>query len=450
MTGVLHPPVADRGAAGPTLAAAALGFFVLTLDTQVVTVAVPVIGAELHAGIPAMQWVVSGYTLLLAALLLTAGSLADRVGARAAFGFGLGAFTVASAACGLAPGIEALVAARLVQGAAAAVVLPASLGLVRQAFPAPAARARAVAAWTAAGGAAMAAGPLIGGVLAGTFGWRWVFLVNLPVGAVALLALIRAPRSVGRPRPFDLPGQLTATVAVAALTYAVIQQNAVALLVCALAGAAFVVVERRAAHPVVPLGLVRSAAVAAPTAVGFALNFAFYGAVFLLALYLEHVQQLSPLTAGLMFLPMTALITVVNLVAGPLTTRFGPRLPVLVGQAVLLVGVLGLLVLHADSPLVVQAAVLVPFGLGAGLAVPALTATLLDAVPADRTGLAGGILNSGRQLGGVLGTAVFGALAGESVLTGLHRGALLAGLALVVTMTLTTLTLAGRPVRASR
>jgi MFS transporter, DHA2 family, methylenomycin A resistance protein len=439
MTEVVDSPAGYRRSAGRTLAAAALGFFVLTLDTQVVTVAAPAMGAELNGGIQALQWVVSGYTLLLAALLLSAGSLADRIGPRTAFAIGLAVFTAASAACGLAPGIETLVAGRLVQGAAAAVVLPASLGLVRRAYPAAAARVRAVAAWTAVGGAAMAAGPLVGGVLTSTLGWRWVFLVNLPIGVVALLALTRAPHSTGHRRPFDLPGQLAATAAMASLTYAVIQQSVVGLLVCAVAGAAFVIAERRAGHPMVPLHLVRSVAVAVPTAVGLAVNFAFYGAVFLLALYFEQVQELSALTAGLMFLPMTALITVVNLLSGPLAHRFGPRVPMLVGQTVLLAGVLGLLVLRPDSPLVVQVAVLVPFGIGAGLVVPALTATLLDAVAADRAGLAAGILNTGRQLGGALGTAVFGVLAGRGVVDGLHLGALAGGAALLATMILTRL-----------
>lgn len=424
---------AHRGSAGLTLAAGALGFFVLTLDTQVVTVAMPVIGTELNGDITALQWVVSGYTLMLAALLLSAGSLSDRIGASKAFAIGLAAFTVASAACSVAPELGMLVGARFLQGAAGAVVLPASLALVRQAYPTAAARARAVAVWTAVGGAAMAAGPLVGGLLTSTLGWRSVFYVNLPIGLVALIALIRGPRSTPRRTPFDLRGQLSATLAIAAITYAVIEGSVAALAAFCVASAVFVIVERRSAHPMVPPRLVRRPSVAVPTATGLALNFAFYGAVFLLALYFEQVRGLSALETGLMFLPMTALITVVNLLAGRLTTRYGPRLPMALGQVVLAGGVCGLLALQQDTPLVVQAAVLLPFGLGAGLAVPALTAALLESVDADRAGLAAGLLNAGRQFGGALGVALFGSLAGGAVVTGLHTGALVAATVLVAT-----------------
>ncbi|GAA1317592.1 MFS transporter [Pseudonocardia xinjiangensis] len=429
---------AHRGSAGLTLAAAALGFFVLTLDTQVVTVAMPVIGTELNGGITSLQWVVSGYTLMLAALLLSAGSLSDRIGASRAFAVGLAAFTAASAACGVAPELGVLVAARFLQGAAGAVLLPASLALVRQAYPTAVARARAVAVWTSAGGAAMAAGPLVGGLLTTTLGWRAVFYVNLPIGLVGLLALIRSPRSLPRRAPFDLPGQLSATLALAAVTYAVIERSVVATAVFCVAAAAFVIVERRSTHPMIPPRLVRLPAVAVPAATGLALNFAFYGAVFLLALYFEQVHGLSALETGLMFLPMTALITVVNLLAGRLGTRCGPRLPMALGQVVLLGGVCGLLALREDTPLVVQAAVLLPFGIGGGLAVPALTAVLLESVDAGRAGLAAGLLNAGRQFGGALGVALFGSLAaGGAVVAGLHMGAIVGAAVLAVTTTAT-------------
>jgi len=260
-----------------------------------------------------------------------------------------------------------------------------------------------------------------------------VFYVNLPIGLVALIALIRGPRSIPRRTPFDLPGQLSATLALAAITYAVIERSVAALVACGVASAVFVIVEQRSAHPMVPPRLVRRPSVAVPTATGLALNFAFYGAVFLLALYFEQVRGLSALETGLMFLPMTALITVMNLLAGRLTTRYGPRLPMALGQAVLVGGVCGLLALQHDTPLVVQAAVLLPFGLGGGLAVPALTAALLESVDADRAGLAAGLLNAGRQFGGALGVALFGSLTGGAVVTGLHMGALVAAAAPVAT-----------------
>ncbi|WP_163568338.1 MFS transporter [Fodinicola feengrottensis] len=417
-------PTVEKRSGVRALVVAALGFFVLTLDTQIVTVAMPVIGHELHGGINALQWVATGYTLMLAALLLSAGSMSDRLGASRTVEIGLIAFTLASAAGGLAPGLGVLIGARFVQGAAAAAILPASLSLVRQAFPDTAARTRAIASWTAAGGAAMAAGPLVGGLLTSTLGWRWVFFVNVPIGIVGLVLLARMPRSLPRRVPFDLPGQISVVVAVAAVTYAVIQGGRAGLVALAVFVAAavcfFVVSQSRSAHPMVPPQLFRSAAVTVTTATGMALNFGFYGVVFLMALYFEQLRGLSSLVTGLMFLPMTALITVVNLLAGRLTGRYGPRLPMLVGQALLFAGMLGLLALDVGSSFWLQVVVLLPFGLGGGLAVPALTAALMGSVDADRAGMASGVLNAGRQFGGALGVAVFGTLAAGDFIAGLH------------------------------
>lgn len=424
---------ADRKPAGPlTLGAAALGFFVLTLDTQIVSVAMPVIGHDLRGGISSLQWVVTGYTLMLAALLLSAGALSDRVGASRAFAGGLAAFTVASAICGLAPTLGVLVAARFAQGAAAAAILPASLALVRQAYPDAAGRVRAISLWTATGGAAMAAGPLVGGLLTSTLGWRWAFYVNVPVGVAGLLAMARTPRSVARPVPFDLAGQLSAVIGLAAVTYAVIEGAAWALVVFGVAAGVFGYAETRSRHPMVPLRLFRQPGVATVLGVGAAVNFAFYGVVFLLALYFEQVRGLSAVVAGLMFLPMTALITVVNLTAGRLVNRYGPRLPMVAGQLVLAVGVLGLLLLDDGTPVVVQALLLVPFGVGGGLVVPALTVVLLHSVDAGQAGIASGVLNASRQFGGALGVAVFGALAAGGIVAGLRVALLIAAVALAV------------------
>jgi MFS transporter, DHA2 family, methylenomycin A resistance protein len=413
-----------RRPAGAALAAAAIGFFVLTLDAQVVTVAVPVVGVDLRAGVTELQWVVSGYTLVLAALLLSGGTLGDRLGARRSCAVALGAFMAASAVCGAAPSIAVLIAARLVQGAAAALLLPASLALVRRAHPEPRARIRALALWTAAGGAAMAAGPVIGGALTSALGWRSVFLVNLPVGAVALILLARGPATPAARRRLDVPGQLAATAAMVALTYAVIELDPLALAAGVVAVLVFLLVEHRSADPVLPLQLIASRAVATPVLVGSALNATFYGPVFLVSLDVELGHGLSALAAGVAFLPMTALIAVANLVGGRLVERVGPRVPVLTGQTVLLAGVLGLLLVRDDTPVPLLAAALLPIGVGAGLAVPALTAMVLEAVPAERAGVAAGLLNAGRQFGGTMGVAAGGALAAGTPLLGLHRLAL--------------------------
>src|SRR5438270_8189965 len=249
-----------------TLAAALLGFFVITLDAVVVNVALPSMRRDLGGGIAGLQWVVDGYTLMFAALLLSAGALSDRLGARRAFGTGITLFVIASAACGLAPSLGALVVARFVQGAAAAVMMPSSMALIGQAYPDPVKRARAVAVWAMGGALASSAGPVLGGLLT-LVTWRMIFCINLPVGAVALLLLARTKRSPQRTVPFDWVGQVTAVLAMGGLTYGAIEAGAdgftaprvVAAFVTAVAAlSAFLIAQARGAHPMVPLDLFRS------------------------------------------------------------------------------------------------------------------------------------------------------------------------------------------------
>lgn len=396
-----------------TLTAALLGFALITLDASVVHVALPDVGDALGGGMSGLQWVVDAYTLAFAALMLSAGAFSDRAGAGRAYGLGLAVFTLASAACGLATTLPALIGARVVQGVAAAVVLPASLALVRQAYAEPARRARAVAAWAAGGSVAVALGPVAGGALTTAWGWRGVFFINLPLGAAALLLLVRAPGSRRRPAPLDLPGQVTAVLALTALTFAVIERGTaglVAAVVAVAAAGAFVRCEARQPHPLVPLGLFRSRRVTVAVAAGTACSVAFYGAVFVFSLFFQRVQGLSALRTGLMFLPMTGLIAVTNVAAGRLAARRGPRLPMVAGQGLAVLGLLLLLTVGEDTPAPLVAALLVPMALGCALTIPPLTAVMMDAVPAERAGLAAGVLNAARQAGGGLGIAVFGTL----------------------------------------
>lgn len=407
----------------PVLVAALLGFALITLDASVVNVALPAVGSSLGGGMTGLQWVVDAYTLAFAALMLSTGAFADRVGASRAYALGIGLFTLASAACGLAPNLPALIGARVVQGVAAAVVLPASLALVRQAYGDPARRARAVAVWAAGGSVAVALGPVAGGALTTAWDWRGIFFVNLPLGAVALALLVRAPRSRPRPAPLDLPGQVAAVVTLTALTFAVIEGGAtglVALAVAAVAGLFFVVIERRQPHPVVPLGLFRSRNISAAVAAGAACSVAFYGMVFVFSLFFQQVQGRSALYAGLLFLPMSALIGATNVVSGKLAGRYGPRLPMLIGQGVALAGLLLLLSVAEGTPPALVALLLVPMALGCALTVPPLTAVMMEAVPAERAGLAAGVLNSARQVGGGLGIAVFGALVSGGFVAGMR------------------------------
>jgi DHA2 family methylenomycin A resistance protein-like MFS transporter len=428
--GAVRQP-AGRAGAGMALALACMGFFLITLDATVVNVALPSIGADLGAAVAGLQWVIDAYTLMFAALLLSAGALSDRMGASRAYLIGLAGFTLSSIICGLAPNLGLLIGARGLQGVTAAVMLPSSLALVRQSFPDAAARARGIAIWTAAGGAAVAAGPVAGGALTELLGWRSIFFLNLPVGALGALGMLRVARSEARPAPFDIGGQVTAVLWLAALTYAVIEGGAhgygspevITSLALFVAGfVAFLVVESRTTRPMVPLGLFGVPAVSMCAVVGFVLNFTTYGLIFVMSLYLQQVMGAPPLTAGLMFLPMTAVITVVNLLAGRLTNRYGPRLPIGMGQAILALGLGGMAMLGERPSTAALLALLVPVGVGAGMATPAMTAALLDAVDPASAGLASGLLNASRQVGGAMGYALFGALIAGSVgfVAGMH------------------------------
>ncbi|MFI2199263.1 MFS transporter [Streptomyces sp. NPDC020192] len=429
------------------LTAAVLGFALITLDASVVTVALPSIGSALGGGMSGLQWVVDAYTLAFASLMLSTGAFADRAGASRAYALGIGVFTLASAACGLAPTLPVLIGARVVQGVAAAVVLPASLSLVRQAYPDPARRARAVALWGAGGSVALALGPVAGGALTIAWDWRGIFFINLPLGVAALLLLLRAPRSERRPAPLDLPGQLTAVITLTAVTVAVIEGGTTGIaagVVAVVAAALFLRIESRRPHPVVPLGLFRDRAVRVAVAAGAACSVAFYGVVFLFSLFFQRVQGRSALYAGLLFLPMSGLIGVTNVLSGKLAGRYGPRLPMLIGQALAVAGLLGLLAVGPGTPSVVVAVLLIPMALGCALTVPPLTAVMMDAVPAERAGLAAGVLNAARQVAGGLGIAVFGALVNGGSATGM-RASLVLGAALFVPTLLLSFRLGGRP-----
>ena len=425
------------------LVAALLGFFMLSLDSTAVNVALPGIERTLGGSTAGLQWVIDAYTLMFAALLISAGAISDRVGAKRLYGIGLTAFLASSAACGLAPTLGFLIAGRAVQGSAAAVMLPASLALVRQAYGDPVRRAKAIAVWAVGGTVAMAGGPVAGGALTSGLSWRAIFFLNLPAGLVAVALLARAPRSPLRATPLDPAGQVTAVVALAALTFGVIEDGESGfgrpavlgcLLLAAAAMVAFVIAEGRAAYPMVPLGLFRSRVVSVCVAIGFAVNVAFYGVIFVLSLYFQRVLGQSAVIAGLEFLPMTALLPAANLTSARLGTRFGPHTPIKAGLLVSVAGLAALLAAGSRPQHAPLVAALVLAGTGLGVAVPSVIIVLLEAIPADQAGMAAGLLNSSRQVGGTLAVAVFGALIAHraSFLPGMRASLLIAAVTLAV------------------
>ena len=418
-----------------TLAAGMLGFFMITIDVSAVNVALATMGRDLHAATNGLQWVVDGYTLMFAALLLSAGALSDRIGARRAYAGGLAAFTLASVACGAAPGLGVLTGARFVQGCAAAVMLPSSLALVRQAFDDPARRARGIALWTAAGSSAVAAGPVLGGILVSAWSWRGIFLINVPAGLAALALLTRVAPSPRLPASLDLGGQLTAVLALGGLTYGVIEGSAAgytaprvlaAFAVAAGAAAAFARVESRVATPAVPFRLFRGRAALVALATGFAINTAWYGIVFVIGLYAQQVLGASALATGLMFVPMALGIVLTNMASPRLAARYGPAVPLVAGMLVTVAGLTGLVWAGSVAE---TALLMIPFG-AVGLSVPTLITVLLNDVPASQAGLAGGVFNASRQTGSAMGVAVFGGL----LSIGSFRSGMVASLAISATL----------------
>ncbi|MFI9759256.1 MFS transporter [Streptomyces sp. NPDC051963] len=439
------------------LSAVLLGFFTIMVDAMIVNVALPSIGRGFGTGMTGLQWVVDGYTLAFAAFLLSAGAISDRVGARQAFAVGLALFVAASAVCGLAPDLGVLVAARLVQGAGAAMVVPSSLALLRETFPDPAARARAIALWGVSGSVGAAAGPVAGGLLT-LIDWRMIFFVNLPVGAVALALLGRARPSPRRQVPFDWAGQVAAVATMGALTYAVIEAGAdgfgaaqalTAFAVAVVAAVVYLIAQARGLHPMTPLSLLRSRTMSLSVAIGFALNVGFYGMIFLLGLYLQQVHGLSALATGAAFLPMTVLTSFMGPVAARLTVRLGARMPVSTGQSLMAVGLLAMVAVPGGAPIWLSVVLMVPVGAGGAMAVTALTALLLESVPAERAGVAGGVLNAARQLGGALAVAVFGALVADRTgfVAGLHTSLLIAASTVAASVVATWLL---KPVRRAQ
>jgi DHA2 family methylenomycin A resistance protein-like MFS transporter len=436
----------SAASATPTLIASSLGFVLVILDVTVVNVALERIQASFGASVTGLQWVVNAYTLVFASLLLTAGALSDRFGAKRTFVAGVALFTVASAGCGAASGTVMLVMARVVQGVGAAFCLPSSLALLKISFPDATARAKAVGLWASAGGVAVAAGPVAGGLLVDRLGWPSIFFLNLPLGALAIwLALAYAPSAPRiKGRHLDLSGQALAILALAGLTVAFVESGSLgwthpliitSFIVFGIAGVAFLILEHNGDDPMLPLSVFHSAWVSVPCLVGLLTNFAFYGLMFVLSLFFQTVKGYSPLQTGLAFLPMTILITIGNLIAGALTARFGPRIPLIAGQATAALGYLALAGIAVATPYIEIAGPLLIAGFGASLTVPSMTTAVLAHVHESRAGIASGALNAVRQIGGVVGVGAFGSLVAGAAgipIGGMHAALLLAGGAQVV------------------
>ncbi|UVK37304.1 MFS transporter [Mesorhizobium sp. AR10] len=425
-----------------TIAATSLGFVVVQLDVSIVNVALNKIGSALSMGIGGLQWVVDAYTLSFASLLLAGGALGDRIGARSVFVGGMVLFSIASLVCGLAQGAWLLIAARAVQGAGAALLMPCSLALLNRAYASDKARrARAVGLWTAAGGIALSAGPVLGGVMVASLGWASIFLVNLPIGALAIWMAYRflqeTPLKDEKP-PIDWAGQGLVVLTLFALTGAFIAAGSTGwtsplviggLAVAIVAGSVFLLVESRAKAPMFPLDLFVRRVPAVTSLVGLAVNLALYGTIFMLSLYFQQERHYSPQQTGLAFLPFMAAVTVSNVVAGRIAGKYGARLPMAIGLSIGAAGFGFMALIQADTSYMSLLWRLLFLPIGIGLAVPAMTTALLSSVPTAVSGTASGMLNTVRQSGGAIGVALFGSALALGTIDGMRLAFLASALA---------------------
>jgi EmrB/QacA subfamily drug resistance transporter len=418
-SGIAFESTAGRWLLGVAVAGSGMAF----LDGTVVNVALPDIGRDFDASTSALQWILNGYLLTLASLILLGGSLGDRYGRRRVFVLGVGLFTVASLLCAIAPSVQLLIAARLLQGVGGALLTPGSLAIIEASFR-PGDRARAIGAWSGLGGVATALGPLLGGYLIGAISWRAIFVINLPIGILVALAATRHvpessdPTATGR---IDLRGAALAALGLAGTTYALIEAPgkgaSAAILVTGIGGIlaliAFFAGERSSPNPMLPLEIFRSRQFSAANGVTFVVYAALGGFFFLLVSFLQISMGYTPIEAGAASLPVTLLMLLFSARSGALAQRIGARVPLTVGPLVIALGLLWMTQIDpGDSYLTSILPAVIVFGAGLTLVVAPVTATVLAAADTRHSGIASGVNNAVARVAGLLAVAVLPVVAG--------------------------------------
>ena len=404
------------------LVAVGLATFMTYLDNNVTNVAIPTIQRDLHLSIAGLEWVVSSYILVFAGLLLVGGRLGDLFGRRRLFVIGLSVFTLASLGAGLAGSSSVLIGARLLQGLGAALMVPTTLAIIVATFTDPRERTRAVGAWAAIGALALAFGPLIGGFISQHLHWGWIFLINVPIGVITMgiaLVAVRESRDTSADRHLDVPGLAASAVALFSLTYALIEGHDKgwtsltilgALALAAAAGGLFVLIESRTKHPMVALSLFRSRAFTGGIGTMMLWAFGIFGIYFFTSLYLQGVLGFSPTKAGLAFVPMALCMAVFAGLSGPVAARVGAHRTVAFGLVLIAVGLYLFWLLGRDATFASLMPGFVLFGAGSGLMNVPLTTAVLGSMPAERSGMASALLNNSREVAGLLGITVIGAV----------------------------------------
>ncbi|MGY4494529.1 MFS transporter [Pseudomonas sp. TE3610] len=405
------------------LTATCLGFLVVQLDVSVVNVGLGALKSAFETNLTGLQWVINSYALVFSALLILGGGSGDKWGAKPVFVFGFAVFTLASLGCGLASSMPMLIAMRCVQGLGAAFLIPTSLTLIRQNFSDPDKRRSAVALWGACGGVALAAGPVLGGFMIQHLGWSSVFLINIPLGVLAIgLTLRCTPPSPKVEKKLDVYGQLSIAICLALLTYALTEASNLGwttiplstMGLAALALAVFILVEKKVQAPMLPGRLARNHVLLATMLTGAVINLTFYGVVFVLSIYFQTVLHYDAVHTGLAFIPLTAVMTVSSLTSARIAKHVSALKIMTTGLALQIVGFVMLSNVGPDSSFWLLNGALVIVGIGSASTVPSMNNSMLAAVSHEDAGMASGLMSSARQLGGVIGVAVFGILIAQN------------------------------------
>ncbi|MBE1580095.1 MFS transporter [Amycolatopsis roodepoortensis] len=407
-----------RAPGGVKIAALATGFVMASLDTTVVNVAGAAIQADLGSTLTQLTWIVDGYILTFASLLLLAGGLANRVGARVVYQVGMAVFFFASLACALAPNAETLIVARLVQGVGAALFMPSSLSLLVHSFPEKKQRTRMLGLWSAIVATSSGLGPTLGGLMVGAFGWPSIFLLNLPIGVIGMVLTRRYIAPVtGKPQGLAVPGHLLGIVVLASISFGLIEGPQLGWASAPVLGAAVVAVlaigllslrERRATTHLMPWTLFHDKRFAGANLIGFLFNFALFGSIFMLGLFFQNARGADPFEAGLQLLPMTIFFPIANIVFSRISGRYGNGLLMTVFLTLAAVSTLSLVSVSEGTPYWVLALGVGAANIGAGIISPGMTAVLVDAAGPEHANVSGSVLNANRQIGSLVGVAAMG------------------------------------------
>ncbi|MEK4599230.1 MFS transporter [Bacillus sp. FSL R9-9497] len=406
------------------LVSLAMGFIMATLDVTVVNVAVADIQEKLQISLSSTTWIVDGYMLFFASLLLAGGSLANRYGAKNIYLIGLTIFVIASVLCALAPTGTILIVARSIQGVGAALFMPSSLSLLAISYPDANKRAKMFGIWSAIVSISSGLGPFVGGVLVNTFGWRSIFLINIPIGIIGLLmAYFIVTSSPGKKGNLNIFNHILGIITLAGLSFTLIEGPSlgwssssiiIALIVTIVTATLFISIERRVKDPIIPMKLFNNSSFSSANLVGFLINFALFGGIFMFGLFLQKAKGASPFIAGVELLPIMAVFVIGNLLFARLTTRLGVKIPMLVSFTIAGIGSLLLMFSVSSAPYWILAVIYAIANLGVGVAVPAMTATVMQAAGKEHANIAGATLNANRQVGALVGVAIMGVVLHEA------------------------------------